>query len=269
MELFWYTILILVILGIIIGIISSIAGVGGGVLYVPILTLIYFMPMNQAIDTSTFAILISSASGFITYLKQKRTDFKLALIFAGFSILGSLISTLIFLFITLNNEILRIIFATLLIITGINMIRKAYQTMKKSRNSTPEEKGKEKFPLKEHDYKANLKKGIPLFMLGGFAANLLGVGGGVIYTPTLNLILGYPIHNSTAISTSIIFFTAIYNVIAKSITGEINYVIGIFLSIGSVLGAFLGAKISNRMPRALLQTFVAIVLIGVALRMYF
>jgi len=86
--------------------------------------------------------------------------------------------------------------------------------------------------------------------LGGFAANLLGIGGGVIYALALNFILGYPIHNATAISTSMFFFTAIFNTIAKSITGDIDYIVGLFLAIGSVLWAFLGAKISYRMPRA-------------------
>ncbi len=269
MEIYWNTIVILILLGILIGIIATIAGVGGGVFYVPVLSLIYFLPIDQSIDTSTFVILISSASGFITYLKQKRTDIKLSLIFAVFAIIGSFLSTLLFLFITLDNTVLRLIFATVLILTGLNMLRKGLQTRKSIKTNIKSSEDETPFSLQEHDYKSNLKKGIPLFMLGGFAANLLGIGGGVIYTPALNFILGFPIHNSTAISTSMIFFTAIYNVIAKSITGSINYIIGLFLGIGSVLGAFLGAKISYRMPRATLQFFVALVLIGVAIRMYF
>jgi uncharacterized membrane protein YfcA len=57
-------------------------------------------------------------------------------------------------------------------------------------------------------------------------------------------------------------------VIAKSITGQIDYLVGIFLGIGSIFGAYMGSKASNRMPKTLLQSFVAIVLIGVAIRMY-
>ncbi len=268
MEIFWFTIIIFVILGVLVGFISSIAGVGGGVLYVPILSLVFLMPINQSIDTSTFVILISSASGFITYLKDKRTNVKLALIFAVFSILGSLLSSLLFLFITLNNLILRFLFASLLIFAGLNMIRKTYQTRKQTKILDGNKEETLEFSLTEHNYKSNLKRGIPLFILGGFTANLLGIGGGVIYTPALNLIIGYPIHNATAISTSMIFFTAIFNVIAKSITGHINYLVGIFLGIGSIFGAYLGSKSSNRMPKTLLELFVAIVLIGVAIRMY-
>jgi len=268
MELVWQIIIILLVFGLIIGIISSIAGIGGGVFFVAILTIFFLMPINEAIDTSTFIILISSGAAFITFLKDKRTNLKLSLIFAGFSVLGSIICTIMLLFIQIENTILKLIFATVLFITGLNMIYKAIKTYKDSKIPT-EIIEKSDFSLEDHDYKANLKKSIPLFILAGFFANLLGIGGGVINTPTLHVVLGYPIHNSTAISTSIVFFTAIYNTIIKAIIGKINYLVGIIISIGAVLGAIIGAKVSNKMPKVMLQFFVAIILMGLAIRMYF
>lgn len=266
MELLWQ-IIILLIFGLIVGIIGTIAGIGAGVIIVSILTLFFFIPINEAIDTSTFIILISSGAGFLTYLKQGRTDFKLSLILAGFTILGSLICTIIFLIIKLDNTVLRLIFATVMVITGLNMIYKAIKTHKNSKNQTDDKELD--FSLKDFDYKANLKKTIPLFMLAGFLANLIGIGGGVVMVPTLNIVLGYPIHNSTAISTSVIFFTAIFNTIVKVIIGKIHYLIGIIIGIGAVLGSIIGAKISNKMPKVTLQCFVAIILISLGILMYF
>lgn len=127
----------------------------------------------------------------------------------------------------------------------------------------------EDYLIEQHDYKTNLKKAIPLFLIAGFTTNLLGIGGGIVNTPTLNIILDFPIHNATAISTSIIFFTAIYNTILKSIVGQVNYVYGIFLAIGSIIGSIIGAKISNKMPKIYLQIFVAITLMLLAIRMFF
>ena len=118
MEITLEIIIILIILGLVIGIISTVVGEGGGVFYVAILTIFFFMPINEAIDTSTFIILISSGAGFITYLKQKRTHIKQTLIFACFTILGSLLCTIMLLFIHLDNTILKFIFATALLITG-------------------------------------------------------------------------------------------------------------------------------------------------------
>ncbi|MFX0178371.1 MAG: sulfite exporter TauE/SafE family protein, partial [Candidatus Hodarchaeota archaeon] len=226
-------------MGFLSGVISVIAGVGGGVFFVSILTLLFLIPINIAIDTSTFIILMSSSAGFITYLRQKRTNIRLTLIFTGFSILGSILASVLFLYIHINNYILKVIFASALLIAGVNMVYKALKTTNNRKNYNKQEMV---FSLKDHDYNTNLKKSIPLFILAGFIANFLGLGGGIIFTPSLNIILNYPIHNATAISTSIIFFTAIYNTIVKSILGQINFLIGILVAIGSIFGAI-------RLPR--------------------
>jgi hypothetical protein len=267
MELIWSIIIILIILGFLVGIISSIAGVGGGVLFVPIMVLIFLMPINVAIDTSTFIILISSGAAFFTYLKDKRIALKPTLIFTVFSILGSITCTIIFLFIKVDNTILRILFGITLLFAGLNMIRKALNTRKRMKSHENVET--DNFSLEDHDYTSNLHKSIPLFFLAGFVANLLGIGGGVINTPALNIVLGYPIHNSTAMSSGIIFFTAIFNTIIKSIYGHIDYLVGIFIAFGAVFGAILGAKISKFLPRVHLQFLVAIILMFLAIRMFF
>jgi uncharacterized membrane protein YfcA len=167
----------------------------------------------------------------------------------------------------MDSSLLKILFACTLLIAGLNML---YKTSKNRNNSKKEaDLLVSNFSLENHDYKSNFKKSIPLFMLAGFTAYLLGIGGGIINTPSLNLVLHYPIHNSTAISTSIIFFTAIYNTIIKICLGQIDYITGLFIAIGSILGSLLGAKISKKFSRFYLQIFVALVLMILAIRMFF
>ena len=146
------------------------------------------------------------------------------------------------------------------------MVYKTLKANKSTKNQT-EEGGL--FSLESHDYKSNFKKSIPYFIIAGFAANFLGIGGGIINSPSLNIVLDFPIHNSTAISTSIVFFTAIYNTIIKSITGQIDIIVGIIISIGSIFGSIIGAKISKKMPKFYLKLFVATVLISLAITMLF
>ena len=259
-------IIILIIAGFLFGIISSVGGIGGGVFFVSIMVLLFLVPINVAVDTSAFIIFISSGAGFFTYFREERLHIKQVIIFSSFSILGSIASTILFSFVYMDETILRIIFATTILIAGVNMIYKAI----KSRNSNPsQEEYENNFILVDHDYQTNLKKSIPLFFLAGFVANLLGIGGGIINTPALHIILLYPIHNATAISTGIIFFTAIYNTIAKSILGKIDYLFGILIGIGAILGSTFGAKISGKIPKKHLQFIVAAVLMGLAIRMYF
>ena len=266
MELSFSVIFLLLILGLLSGVISTIAGIGGGVFFVSIMTLLFYIPINIAIDTSTFIILFSSLAGFITYLRQKRTNLRLSLLFAAFSILGSILASIFFSFLHVDNLVLKIIFAGTLLIAGINMIYKTLKANKRTKNQ-PEDVSI--FSLDSHDYKSNFKKSIPYFILAGFVANFLGIGGGIINSPSLNLVLHFPIHNSTAISTSIVFFTAVYNTIIKSITGQIDIIVGIIISIGSILGSIIGAKISKKMPKFYLKLFVSLVLISLAITMFF
>jgi hypothetical protein len=266
MEISFYLVSLLILLGLLSGMVSVIAGIGGGVFFVSIMTLLFLFPINVAVDTSTFIILFSSLAGFITYLRQKRTNLRLSLLFAAFSILGSILASIVFSFVHVEGNVLKMIFAGTLLIAGINMIYKTLKTNKRKINQTEEAII---FSLKSHDYKSKFKKSIPYFILAGFAANFLGIGGGIINSPSLNIVLDFPIHNSTAISTSIVFFTAIYNTIIKSITGQIDIIVGIIISIGSILGSIIGAKISKKMPKFYLKLFVAIVLMGLAITMFF
>lgn len=266
MDLYLTTIFLLILLGFLTGTLSVIAGIGGGVFFVSIMVLLFSLPINIAIDTSTFIILTSSCAGFIIYLKQERTNFKLSLTFGVFSILGSVLATILFSFTQIDNSTLKILFALTLLVAGLNMIHKAIKT-KGGLTNKDLEKGE--FSLHDYDYKTNLKKVIPLFIIAGFVANLLGIGGGIINTPSLNIIFGFPIHNATAISTSIIFFTAIYNTIIKCLLGQIDYLVGLLITTGAILGSIFGAKISRKISKTYLKFFVAIILLFLAIRMFF
>ena len=65
-------IIILLVFGFIFGILSSLAGIGGGVFFVSTMVLLFLMPINIAVDTSAFIILISSGAGFFTYFKEEK-----------------------------------------------------------------------------------------------------------------------------------------------------------------------------------------------------
>ena len=264
MELTWELIIILILCGILFGALTTMAGSGGGLFYVSFMVLILGMAFDEARDTSIFIMVIASGTAFIAYLRQRRTDIKLSLIFTSFAILGSVLCWIFLFFVPVSNELLRIIFGLVLLIIAVNMSFKAY----KDRNGEDSHQYAG-FDLKTHDYKKDLKKGIPFFIVAGFASRLLGIGGGIIAGPSLHIIFGFPIHYATAVSSSIVFFTAIFNMILLIQYGKINYMIGIFLAIGSVIGAIIGAKLSQRMPKQYLQIFVALLLIFIGINMLF
>jgi hypothetical protein len=87
--------------------------------------------------------------------------------------------------------------------------------------------------------------------------------------PILSIIFGMPIHISTATSTSMIFFIGIYNASVRMAISKIHYLIGIMIGIGAILGSLYGTRLSKKIPKHILQFFVAVILISLAIRMYF
>jgi uncharacterized membrane protein YfcA len=266
MEITWNIIFLLILCGILFGALTTMAGSGGGVFYVSFMVLILGMAFDEARDTSIFIMVIASGAAFFSYLKQGRTNLELSLIFTTFAILGSILCWIFLFFFPISNQLLRIVFGLILSVIAANMILKIYLDKK---NGISSENSDNNFNLKNFNYKKDLKRGIPFFIAAGFTSRLIGIGGGVITAPSLHIIFGFPIHYATAISSSVVFFTAVFNTILLISYGKINYLVGIFLAIGSVIGALIGVKLSHKLPETYLKIFVALLLIFISINMLF
>lgn len=261
-------IVILLAFGVLFGIIGSIAGIGGGAFHMSLIILLFpLISIYSARDTSSFIIFLFSGIASISYFKQGKVNIKLSLIFGGFALLGSIAATVIFILFPIDKTVLKIIIASVVLVSGLNMIRKAFNSLKleKLKNNYQEIL----FSFDSFDYNSNLKKGIPLFFLAGFVAYLSGIGGGMLFVPILSIVFGMQIHFSIATSTSMIFFIGIYNTSIRMAFGRIEYLIGIIIGIGAILGSLFGTKFSKKIPKHILQFFVAVILLGLAIRMYF
>ena len=91
----------------------------------------------------------------------------------------------------------------------------------------------------------------------------------MLFVPILCFLFQIPIHYSTAVSTSMVFFIGIYNAIARISFGEIHYLVGVLIGTGAIIGSLMGVKVSRKIPKNYLQFGVAVVLIILAIRMYF
>jgi uncharacterized membrane protein YfcA len=98
---------------------------------------------------------------------------------------------------------------------------------------------------------------IILGLIAGFLSGLFGVGGGVIVVPAL-LMLGMDQRLAAGSSVAAILPTSIVGAIGYGISGHIDWIAGLLLAIGIVIGAQLGTFLLSRIPRdALFWAFVA------------
>ena len=98
-------------------------------------------------------------------------------------------------------------------------------------------------------------------------AGLLGIGGGVIQVPILNLIFGVPIHISIATSLFIIIFTSSFGTVTHFLLGNVLLTVGIFLAMGTIIGGQIGAHTSLKIESGILRKIFAVLLSFTGIRM--
>lgn len=264
--------LILLILGVSIGIIATIAGVGGGVMSMPIFLLILNFDQFTAKGTSLFAILLSSGVALVIHYQNGKIHLPSSLLMAIFAILGSQLCMMFQYRVTIEDWIFAIVFGFFELFIGLRLGIKGLKSLRDSRKSSQDlnqdspkssqDLGQETTtkPINLFKNPKLLYRAIPLFILAGFVATFFGIGGGVINTPTLYGVFKLPIHYATAGSTSIIFFTAFFNTISYGLRNQINWIVGIFLGAGTMIGGRFGAKFASKVPRWLTFLIIAILL---------
>lgn len=249
---------LLPIFGFLIGIAAALTGVGGGIFIVPLLNLIYGFAITGATATSLATIILTSIASTVNYVKQKRVYFKIGLVLAlataPGAYLGAELTT-----ISLIKAWLGPIFAVFLLIVAAQMAYKALTTKSEGRCG-------EKDGLFEVALLANRRKllvGFCLSFFGGIASGLLGVGGGTILVPIMCYALDFPIHFSIPTSMFIMIFTSISGVTNYLQQGAVDPLFAVYLGVGSIFGAQVGAYTSKKLSgRNLLLVFVVMLVIA-------
>ena len=275
----------LILVGLLIGIVASMLGIGGGLLTVPTLILLFSRSAQEASAISIVVIIFTSSSASLTNFQHRRIDFRTGLLFAifvvPFSFLGSYVGE------HLDDSMLVIVFGIFLLLVSIWKIWTQLKKMRKnnginmeivqSTDSIPETlfrksllpQNNERRILvdsdgKEFNYTIKMRKTMLGAIAGGFLGGLLGLGGGVIFVPVL-LAGGVPPHIAVATSSFIIIFTSVSGSLGRLLYGSILWGYVFALAIGTVSGARLGAKKVKKISsqKVLIAFYVIVFLSGV------
>jgi uncharacterized protein len=107
-------------------------------------------------------------------------------------------------------------------------------------------------------------------LVGGLLSGLLGVGGGFVMVPLLVLWAKLPQHRAIGTSLLAIIPIAIVGALIYYFQGgdrpQVDLGFALLLVIGSVIGAYLGARAMNRVPEAQLKIAIAVLLAVVGLK---
>jgi uncharacterized protein len=208
----------LIILGILVGLLSGLLGVGGGIMLVPALIALNYEPLN-AVAISAVAVLLISLSGsiynFRNYIFNIKNLVIMSLPCVFLSQLGVFVASYI------SPSLLLLLFAILLLSAILLLI----------------------FTRKKNQEK-NINTNLALLSVGGtagFLSGLFGVGGGFILVPLQVSALSLDIKVAIRNSLVIILVASCFSVLGHAFYGNIMLKESLFLALGGIFGAQVGA----------------------------
>lgn len=244
--------LFLPLFGLVIGLLVSMFGGGGGGLYVPLLTLLFNVPIQVAVATSLASIIPTTIFGAYAHHKQGNVNVRIGLIFGITGIIGTLLgvyfSTLI------PSFILRKLFGIVSILLVIPIL---FKKKKKGNN------GDNPDDLKIINLaKASISSIFGL--LSGIMAGLFGVSGTLPVITGL-YILRFPANMVIGTSVFVLFFNAVSGLFGHIAVGHINFILIILLGGSAAIGALIGPRLMKRIKTDVLDKGFKIFVIGLTI----
>jgi uncharacterized protein len=235
------------------GMFGSLLGLGGGVLIVPLLTLVFGLELREAVGVSLVSVIMTSSVAAGVYLERHVADLRLGMRLELFTAIGALVGgSIAFL---IDERWLAILFALLLVYVAVSMLRASDPAETPASGEIP--------PYEVR----NLPLGVVGATGAGVVSAMVGVGGGIIKVPLMHLAMGVPLRVSTATSNLMVGITAAASAVIYVIHGEVDPYVAGPTAIGVFLGASLGSRIAHRIDIRILRWLFVVVLLYTAVQM--
>lgn len=249
--------IIAVILILMVALVFSPLGLGGGVLYVPILHYIAGWEFIEAILASLVMVLMVAIGSSIAHSKSGHSNNKIAnvgrITAVPSAILGSILAWLI---ITHISDVINKIMAIMILIF---VIQRILQTNEET--------------LQKPDNLRTYKIGTAL---GGLASGMLGIGGGAVFVTMNRSFLGMDIRSSAGtsymISMAVVPVALLTHLIFDGTTGEViektGLILAISVPISGILCSYFGAKLAIQYLPKKVITYIFISAVSLGLFRY-
>jgi len=250
------------------GFIGALMGIGGGIIIVPALTIIFGVPIKEAIAISIVTVIATSISGGSSYVEQRITNIRLAIFLESSTTIGAFIGALLLLIVSGNY--LYVIFALLAFYLAASQILSVKREVKRTESNDfmniTQDRVSRSLNLRgdyfdaaiNHKVEYLVKNSLLGWMISFFAglgSALLGIGGGVFKVSIMNIFMNVPLKAAVATSKFMIGVTAATSAILYFVAGLLNLEYIAPAALGTMLGATAGTLLMNRIKVKWLKVF--------------
>ena len=279
-------ILLILMYGALVGFLSGLVGVGGGFLITPLLI---FTGVPPIVAVSSGATQMAGTAAGASYIQWRygNIDFKMALVLLAGSWLGGGFGVYLANLLVRGGQfgnVVNFLYVVLLGFVGISMLFESLRAV--FRGDVPETPASgevaarpsrmqalaDRFPFQMDFAVSGVRMSVLLpLVLGagvGILTSLMGVGGGFIMVPVMIYLLKMP--TKIVIGTSmfqLLFTTAAVSIMQAGVNHSVDPFLAVTLILGSVFGTSYGSKLGARMRAEKLRLILALVIVGVAIKM--
>jgi uncharacterized membrane protein YfcA len=245
------------------GLVGAMLGLGGGVFMIIFFILVLNIPAYQAVALSLLAVIASSSMGGSVYVRDKMTNVKLAMSLETCTVTGGVLGAFVALLMPVT--FIMVILGCVLFYASFMMLRgKLSEDIKSVKDERLSICGEFYDTIKKCDVKyvtVRMKTGLFVSLIAGWISGIVGIGGGVIMVPIMNLIMKIPMKASAATSNFMVGVTAAASAFIYFNKGFVDLYMAVPTVIGIMIGAYIGTRVMVRLESLFLKRLLGIILI--------
>ncbi|RKH42471.1 sulfite exporter TauE/SafE family protein [Corallococcus sicarius] len=257
------------------GLLGSLLGLGGGLILIPVLTLVLKVDIRYAVGASIVSVIATSSGAAAAYVRDGLANLRVAMFLelatvAG-AVTGAMLAGLV------GGRALYFLFGAVMAYSALAMLRKLRDDGE-PREEPPPDALADRLALHGSYYDASTERevayrvhrplaGLGLMYVAGAVSGLLGIGSGALKVPAMDLAMGLPIKVSTATSNFMIGVTAAASAGIYFARGDIDPFIAGPVCLGVTMGAFAGSRYLTKLKSGSLRMLFVAVLLWVSFEM--
>ena len=252
------------------GLLGSLTGLGGGVVVIPLLTLVLGVDFHYAVGAALVASIATSSGSGSAYVKEGITNIRLGMFLEIATAIGAVCGAAVAIY--LNNNFIAILFGCVLVLTAVMQQRR-----KSDHDGVVGSEAARRlwlygtWPQKDGSLKAyelrHVGGGFGVMYIAGVLSGILGIGSGVLKVIAMDGIMKVPFKVSTTTSNFMMGVTACASAVVYVQRGQIEPGIACPVMIGVLCGALTGARLLKTLDVRLLRRIFCVAILLVALNM--
>lgn len=252
--------IVLFTLFLLVAIVFSALGQGGGAFYVPLL-LAWGVPFHHAAAASQAVILAVSLSAMVVFHRAGLLDWKLVLLIEPATNLGAILGGYLSQHVPATAG--KLIFAGVIVTGAFFMLRPI------SPKTDPPKRGRAYWTrtVNGETYGVNWVATLPLMAAAGFVSGMLGVGGGLLKVPLMVLACRIPMKVAVGSSSLMVGLTAFTGLIGQGLAGHFDPRLALPLAAAGFVGAQIGPRFSLSVDKHHLKRAFGVLLLGISMWM--